>query len=303
MEYKRNRRRSKARRSRKETGEAGRAFIAICMVAAIVYLVSASAAGTWIAQNVVVPVFSAVERFKPAQTETPPADAAEASEGAMQVALDTSRKAVDADMTLPAVTCYALQMGVYASEENALSQSAQLKKMGGGGYVLKDADRYRVIAAGYAAEADARSVKDRLVEQGVDCALYTFSTDAATYRVSAQEEQLASVRAGFAAIANAQQALTDCVLSFDAGKLGVAEGKAEAGRIADTLKADMALLSGYEGEQTTLSSLLSCYNDALSAIEKAAKSDVADTSAFAAELKYAQLYVTDRYAAFMRELY
>lgn len=302
MEYKRNRRRKAARRAASGTGEAGRAFVAICMVAAIVYLVSASAAGTWIAQNVVVPVFSAVERLKPEKAEeAQPAAETETAAG-MQVALDTSKKAVDADMTLPAVTCYALQMGVYASAENAAAQSAQLKKLGGGGYVLKDADRYRVIAAGYAQEADARSVKDRLVEQGVDCALYTFSTDAATYRVSAQETQLEEVRAGFRAIADAQAALTDCVLTFDKGGLGVDEGKTEVARIAQALRTDMALLGSYEGEQATLSSLLSCYNDALAAIEKAAQSDATDTSAFAAELKYAQLNVTDRYAAFMKSL-
>ncbi len=301
MEYKRNRRRKAARRTGKNTGEAGRAFVAICMVAAIVYLVSASAAGTWIAQNVVVPVFSAVERLKPAKTETPQMEETDTA-AAMQVALDTSRKAVDADMTLPAVTCYALQMGVYASEENAAAQSAQLQQLGGGGYVLKDADRYRVIAAGYAAEADARSVKDRLVEQGVDCALYTFSADAATYRVSAQEAQLEEVRAGFRAIADAQEALTDCVLSFDKGDQSVDESKAELNRIAQALREDMALLGSYEGEQATLASLLSCYDDALAAIEKTAQSDASSTSAFASALKYAQLHVTDRYAAFMQSL-
>ncbi len=300
MEYKRHRRRGASRRNKRESGEVGRAFIALCMVAAIVYLVSASAAGTWIAQNVVVPVFAAVERFKPGAQE-PAAEAAQ-PQADMQVALDTSPKAVDADVTLPAVTCFALQMGVYASEENARAQAAELKRMGGGGYVLQDADRYRVIAAGYAMEADARNVKDRLIEQGVDCALYTLATNAATYRVSAQEEQLAQVRAGFSAISNAQQALTDCVLSFDKSGLSVAEGKAQTQRIADTLRQDMALLGSYEGEQATLSSLLSCYDDALLAIEKAAQSDAADASAFAAELKYAQLSVTDRYAAFMRGL-
>lgn len=70
MEYRRKRRassrrkasgRAAARRSSSTSSDAGRAIVSLLMVGAIVYLVSASAAGTWIAENVMAPMISAFQ--------------------------------------------------------------------------------------------------------------------------------------------------------------------------------------------------------------------------------------------------
>lgn len=303
MEYARHRRRKARGRNRKKsaaTGEVGRAILALLMVGAIVYLISASAAGTWLAKNVMVPVFSALDSFKGPATS----DAALGEDAAqsMQVSLVSTPEAVESDVTLPALSCYALQMGVYAQAENARTQAAQLRAAGAGGYVLEDGDRYRVIAAGYTDETAAREVKERLSSEGLDCTLYAIITPAATYRVSAESDQLTQVNAGFSSIANAYAALSEAVLRFDADAQSAAEGKAAATGVAETLRADMALLQGYAGEHTALNALLACYTDCLAAIEKAAGSEAAEASAFAADFKYAQLYVADRYAQLMRAL-
>ena len=59
MEFRRKRR--KRRYAAPEGTGAGKAIVALIVIAAVVYLVSASAAGTWVAQNVVAPVFTWVD--------------------------------------------------------------------------------------------------------------------------------------------------------------------------------------------------------------------------------------------------
>lgn len=303
MEYarrKRRRQRAKGKKKNRAGGEVGRAILALLMVGAIVYLISASAAGTWLAKNVMVPVFSTLDSFRRPAEPTEPEAAPDAE--SMQVSLVSTPGAVETDVTLPALTCYALQMGVYAQAENARTQAGQLRAAGAGGYVMQDGDRYRVIAAGYTDETAAREVKERLSGEGMDCTLYTIATPAATYRVSAEADQLAQVNAGFASIANAYAALSEAVLRYDADAQSAETGKMAAANIAQTMRGDMALLQGYAGEHTALNALLSCYTDCLAAIEKTAASTAAEHAAFAADFKHTQLYVADRYAQLMRTL-
>ncbi len=302
MEYARHKRR-KRRRARRNAqgGEAGRVVLALVMIAAIVYLVCASTAGTWIANNVVVPVFSMIDDMKAQgldkihRLQTPddtpvPTD--------MQVSLNDTKQAVEFDVTLPAMTCYALQMGVFSSAANAQAQALSLQGGGAGGYVMHDGERYRVLSAAYPGKDEAASVRDAYISQGVDCTVYTFATSEATYRVSALEEQLDAVNAGFASIANAQRSLTELAASP-----APENGSAELTRIAQALRDDMAFLSGYEGGHAALGDLVDCYKDCLDAIENAAKlSASGGTESFAANIKHAQLFVTDRYAQLMQAL-
>ncbi|NCB31788.1 MAG: SPOR domain-containing protein, partial [Clostridia bacterium] len=170
MEYGRRRRRKAYRTSKSRMGSdassgAGRAMIVLLMIAAIVYLVSASAAGTWLAEHVMAPAFEALASYtgKEAPIEDTPV------EDVQQVSLSTDGSSVSANIALPALDCYALQMGVFSSQDNAEKQAQALQGQGAGGYVLQDGDRYRVLAAGYAQEAEAKEVKDRLVNEGMDC--------------------------------------------------------------------------------------------------------------------------------------
>ncbi|HMM30149.1 MAG TPA: SPOR domain-containing protein [Clostridia bacterium] len=303
MEYARRRNRRRRRRGGDEGG-AGRAVVALLMVAAIVYLVSASAAGEWIAQKVIAPVIEAFSGGKTtgdggentdlsAEQTSPPS-------GSSEVSLTTEKNSVSAEVTLPAVTCYMLQMGVFSTEQNASTQAELLKTMGGGGYVLQDGDRYRVLAAGYTTQESAEEVRDRLKAEGVDCMVYTLTSAAANFRVTAPEDQLESVKSGFGALAQAQKSLSSTSMMFDASTGDVDEGKESCANIASALKSGMEVLEGYsDSGSEVLAKLLACYaayEDGLTAL---AASDAQTLVAFSTQIKYTQLYLTHEYFKLM----
>ncbi len=73
---------------------------------------------------------------------------------------------------LPEVEWYALQLGAFEQEESALAMAEQYQKRGAAGYLWQD-ERYRVLAAVYASEEDARNVRQQISQQhGVESYLY-----------------------------------------------------------------------------------------------------------------------------------
>ncbi len=294
MEFTRRRRRRggrSARNGRMRSG-AGRAVIAMLMVAAVVYLISASAAGTWLAENLMAPVFEALAARGREKEDIQ----SQSSDEVQQVSLSTAASSISADIDFPALSCYALQMGVFASEENAENQAAQLKNQGAGGYVLQDGDRYRVLAAGYALESEAKEVKDRLIGEGMDCTVFTISSPGATFRVNAEESQIDEVRSGFTALHTAQAALTEAAIAFDRDGMSVADGQAAVQAIQLELEQNMAGLSAYGDSSPALASLLACKERFCAELSTLAQNNAASHTAYSAAMKYAQLSLTKSYS-------
>ncbi|HWR18336.1 MAG TPA: SPOR domain-containing protein [Clostridia bacterium] len=304
MEYARRRNRRRRHRSGgSEGGGAGRAIIALLMVGAIVYLISSSSAGEWIAQKVIAPVIEVFSGEKKAegtdniQTENPDF---ETPVNTSEVSLSTEKNAVSAEVTLPAVTSYMLQMGSFSTEENALAQATLLKTMGGGGYVMLDEGRYRVLAAGYTTKESAEEVRDRLKNDGVDCMVHPFTTASASFRVTAAEDRIEGVKSAFQALADAQSALSTTSMRYDATTGDVDEGKAACLEIASKLKTGMEVLSGYaDSDSEVLKRLLACYDTYESQLNALAQSNADSLVAFSAQIKYTQLYLTHEYFKLM----
>lgn len=303
MEFGRRRRRKTFRTSRSRTGSgassgAGRAVAALLMVAAIVYLVSASAAGTWLAEHVMAPAFDALAAYteKKAPIEDTPA------EDVQQVSLSTDKSSVSANIALPALDCYALQMGVFSSQENASRHAETIRSQGAGGYVLQDGDRYRVLAAGYAQEAEAKEVKNRLVKEGMDCTVYQISAPGATFRVSAEQGQLSEVETGFSALCQAQSALTEAVIAFDRDTQSVTEGQSAVQSVQSALEQGMAGLSAYAQSAPAIARLVACRDRFSSELSALAQSTASTHAAFSSQLKYTQLSLTKAYADMVGEL-
>ncbi|MEE0766734.1 MAG: SPOR domain-containing protein [Christensenellales bacterium] len=292
MEFSRRRRRRPARRSSQPgSSGAGKAVMAMLMLAGIVYLVSASAAGTWLAEKVMAPAFEALASLGREQEDL----TAPETEDVQQVSLSTAPSSRSEDIALPALTCYTLQMGVFSSAENAQKQSDTLKSQGAGGYVLQDGDRYRVLAAGYALESEAKEVKDRLVSEGMDCTVYAIEAPGATFRVSAEEGQLAQVESGFSALYQAQEAMTQAAIAFDRDGQNVSDGQAAVQQIQQDLEQQMAALAAYGDSAPAIASLLACKGEFTAVLSPLVQSGASSHTEFAAALKYAQLAMTHSY--------
>lgn len=315
MEYRRKRRSSSRKRASGRTSagrggstssEAGRAILALLLVGAVVYLISASAAGTWIAENVMAPMISAFSSKKSVTGDDSQSVGTQTPDGSLSTSVDLSQGAstkntISAQVSLPGLSCYMLQMGVYSSKTNADAQAKLLQAQGAGGYILEDAStgelRYRVMASAYGDAESAKSVKTRLVDEGIDCTVYELATAGATFRVTAPEDRIPTVEAGFAALQKAQAALSLAAIEFDKNSLTVEEGKALALSIQNTLEADMSGLLAYEESAGTLSQLLSTYRDAKTALQNLSGGSYESIVGFSAQLKHTLLYVTHRYAS------
>ena len=79
-----------------------------------------------------------------------------------------------ADITVPGMPLYAVQMGAFSTEAAAQGEAESMKARGGAGFILRDGERYRVLAAAYRTADDARSVRDNLKQaQGIESYVYT----------------------------------------------------------------------------------------------------------------------------------
>ena len=80
------------------------------------------------------------------------------------------------EVTLPAETWYAIQTGVFSTQEAAREKAGAYAERGAPGTVVQEGDKWRVFIACYGSEADAASVRQRLGEhQRVETYLYRWT--------------------------------------------------------------------------------------------------------------------------------
>ncbi len=276
MEYARRRR----RRARAGRGGAGKVIVVLLLLAAAVYLISASAVGTWLAENVVAPLFQGESQAAPtaAPDVTPAADAAVTS----------------GEIEVPAIECFALQLGAYRSEVNADAQAREIRSRGAGGYVLRDGERYRVLAAGYASDADLQAVRAQLLSEGMDSAGYTISAPESVLRVTATETQQAAIAGAFHALWAFQRGLGEAALAFDREQQPVEAGRAAVEELrAALLNAQAAFDEEVSDTGEVLGGVRGCFRAMLRETENM---DDTGAVAFSAALKRAHLGAAAAYA-------
>lgn len=292
MEYIKRR---KKRAQRKKSGGAGRVVVALLFCAAAVYLISASAAGTWLAETVIAPVFTGIEEVlsgKIRQEE-------QGESQSVSLSGDTTKQE---EITLPALTCHMLQMGVYSNHENAVSQAQALQARGAGGYIIEEDSRYRVIASGYDTEESLDSVRQQLLAEGIESAKYKVELPKMVFHVTANEAQLTAVRDGFAALKQAQGELSLLAIEFDRNGMSVVQGREAAKEILAPIEEKRAVLSVQQGEGTVLAKVMVCYDAATSAINALAEFESESNVDFSSKIKYTHLQVTHEYAKLIESL-
>lgn len=310
MEFRRRRRRSRVIRSRRrheDSGAGGIIIIALILVAGTIYVATKSSAGDWIAENVIEPV-TALFGGK-SEEDSEPSESVSTVSAVSDAPLDLSEsgsEAVSASVALPSYECYMLQMGAFSSASNADAAAQSLQSRGAGGYILEDSSGaetiYRVMAAGYADEASARSVKENLAESGTDSAIYTLRVPSVEFKVTADETAFPGIRAGFESLTEAGLDMTDAAISFDRDGLTVAEGKQRASDILTSLESDMSELLASGGDGGALSMILETYSNIKTSVSSLIDGNYESSVAFSAAMKYTQLYITNQYATLVSGL-
>lgn len=224
MEFRHARRRKPRRRKL----DFSPALVVICVVfLTVVYGVGASKFGTWLASSVVAP---AICELAPVSTPT----AAAARTPAERTAGTES-----VPISLPAIHCYAVQIGVYEERSNADAQSDRLRELGAAGYIAEDGGRYRVLAAGYPDESSMEKVRAQLAGSDIDSLPYELSSDGVRLRVEGTAEELSGLEEALSFTAGLPERLSREALRFDKDALAVSDG-------ADAISAVRAECRQYE---------------------------------------------------------
>ncbi len=270
----------------------GAALCILLVSAAVIYLVGFSNAGTWVAEHLVAPVFSTLGV----------GDGVLDGGRAEQPDQGTAAAATSKLLELPALSCHALQMGVYSTQDNAENQSAALQALGAAGYIMKEEDRYRVLAAAYTSDSDLQQVRDRLQTEGLDSAAYTMSSQTSKLIVSGTETQVAALQNILSGLIEMQKELCTYVIDFDREQYSVSEGKASIASLNSKAESYLAQIAAASSDQAVLVSLTDCCRAIQAQLAKAQALSEEDRAAFTAYLKYTCLLMADAYCGFCSEI-
>ncbi|MDR1619061.1 MAG: SPOR domain-containing protein [Clostridiales bacterium] len=294
MEYRR-RKRYRSAQSRPGGAGAAKTIVALLVIAAIVYVISASTVGAWIAKKVIAPAFSAFDNLLQSNTEKD-APAAENAGGIDMQSGAPGEKSVTDEVLLPGVECYALQMGVFSNWDNANTQAAQLQQRGAGGYVMDDAGKYRVLAAAYAAQDSLKQVREQLDADGVESASYVFNAPDSTLRVTGTPKQLDGITAGFQALTAIMEEMAETSLAFDQQRQTADQGRETAKtlltRIEDARTAFSMVATMAHPVLEATKSCFDEYETAMRALSAYSSQSFVD---FSSKMKYTHLKIVCSY--------
>ena len=110
------------------------------------------------------------------------------------------------------------------------------------------------------------------------------------------------MKGGFSALRDAQYALTEAAIAFDRDSQSVADGQSTIQVIRANLESGMAGLSQYVEGAPAIARLVDCKERFTSELSSLIQSPAATHTAFSAELKYAQLSLTEAYANMVNDL-
>ena len=128
------------------------------------------------------------------------------------------------EVTLGEEVWYAIQTGVFSTEEAARNKADAYADRGAPGTVIREEEKWRVFIACYGTEAEATAVRTRLEQnQKVDTYLYAWKCPELRLRLTGKVSQLDAVEAGFTLLKSAAAALRDTAMELDAGQLTVQE--------------------------------------------------------------------------------
>lgn len=131
---------------------------------------------------------------------------------------------VTREVTLPEERWYAIQTGVFSTQEAAQEKAGAYAERGAPGVVVQDGAKWRVFIACYGSEADAAAVRKRLGEsQRVETYLYSWVCPELRLRLTGMAGQLDVVEAGLTLLLQSAAQLRDAATLLDAGQLTTGE--------------------------------------------------------------------------------
>ncbi|MBQ7138774.1 MAG: SPOR domain-containing protein [Clostridia bacterium] len=149
---------------------------------------------------------------------------------------DFDRTVETREVTLNAETWYAIQTGVFSTQEAAVQKADAYTQRGAPGTVVRQGEKWRVFIACYGTEEEAAAVRTRLESnQKVDTYLYAWECPEVRLRLSGMAGQLDAAEAGFTLLTTTAATLRDTAMELDAAQLTNQEVMASARALDDQI--------------------------------------------------------------------
>ncbi len=304
-------------------GTAGRVLLALLAVAAVLYFVTASFAGTWLSENVINPVLEAFNPGPaPAPLLTPPPGALDisdlpaalgpisaplpaptpAGQGAEPVS-GAAPPALGTEFKLEGANFYALQMGAFKSEDNARTEADTVRARGGAGYVFFDGELYRVLASAYASEAEAKDVRESLKADMIESGVFPIDIAEVDLRVTAGANVVSAMTGAVDSLKKAREDMTALSIAVDREEKTQAEAAEEAAAIREGMQAALDELKAEAGsDNAVISSLEGTMEKMLGDLNQLASEADGSKLDFSSRMKYTQIGIIADTVEFITEI-
>jgi len=271
-------------------------IIAAVILGIAAYFIGAGAAGNWLAKNVIEPVFGhgSSSAASPEPSPSPTATVLVTPSGSVSAA-----GRVEETITAAELSLYTLQIGAFEDENNARASADTIAALGGAGYVAYDGSLYRVLAAGYLNESDAKEVQAALEEQGVSSTVFHLKSGTLEFKIGATPAQVEAVKACFAAIPEAMERLQQIVYDADRGEDVDSDIKALA---ADMTAVYNTLEAAVSPDDSAIQSLAAYMSEFCEKLNNIPVSGDVSAVEFSAKLKYNLIGIVVDYSAFLKTL-
>lgn len=270
-------------------------IIAAVVLGVAAYFIGAGAAGGWLAKNVIEPVFGKDNASAATPTATVSAAVIETPSESQS---GSATGHVEETITAGEISLYTLQVGAFSDEGHARSSADTIAAMGGAGYIAYDGELYRVLAAGYLVESDAKDVQSTLETQGVTSTVFQLKSGTLEFKIGASPAQVQAVKACFDAVPDALEKLQQIVFNADRGDDVDDEIKALG---ADISSVNDALQAAISPDDSAIQSLAAYMTDFCEKMNNMPLSGDVNAVEFSSQLKYNLIGIVVDYSAFLKE--
>lgn len=168
-------------------------------------------------------------------------------------------------LEIEAFSLNALQIGAFASRENAEKLAMQSQITGGAGFILFD-QFYRVITAAYIDNNDASNVKEVLDTQGFESRIYLISYPGASIEITASAEKVRDIKEAFTILNSGRNETAQITGELGKGEIKTADAIVRIRTLKTDLEGKLSVLNEYKIAQRdvyVLDGLIELYDKAI----------------------------------------
>ncbi|MDN5277435.1 MAG: hypothetical protein PWR01_1400 [Clostridiales bacterium] len=214
---------------------------------------------------------------------------------------ESSSQKVTEQLDIAPFNLYAIQLGAFTSKENAEVAARELQAKGGAGYILND-KYFRLLAMGYASQADAQKVKQQLEKEGIESQIYSISVPGVNMEITASADKVSSVKSAFSMWIDRTKALEDMVKNLDTSAISVEDAKKGIEATIGAFNSTLEQLKAYSATQESnhiLAGLQELYQKGIESLNGIFAGNVLDRVATSSKIKYTYIDMVYRYKQYI----